>query len=128
MGLFRRTRKDEDLDPDDRSPESGVKYKDLAVVSQLLKNGADMAQPRHALYYLYFDSEAAAAEAAGRAAERGFQADVREPLPDYPGQWSLVCEMNDVVLDLPTIREHGDLFDSIATNGGGEYDGWEASV
>lgn len=127
MGLFRRRRRDE-VDPDARAPESGVKYKDLAVVGQLLNHGADLSEPRHALYFLYFGTEAAATEAAGRAAERGFEVDVREPLPEYPDQWSLICQMHDVVLDLPTVREHGDLFEDLAARGGGEYDGWEASV
>ena len=41
-----------------RSPELGVKYKDLLLMGQLLQQGADLHQPRHALYYLYFADRA----------------------------------------------------------------------
>jgi hypothetical protein len=54
VALFRRKRKHEPADPDERSPESGVRYKDLAVVGELLEHGADLTEPRHALYFLYF--------------------------------------------------------------------------
>ena len=59
MGLFRRTKNDRDdepVDPDDRSPQLGLKYKDLAVLGQLMDAGADLDQPRHVLHYSYFDT------------------------------------------------------------------------
>lgn len=127
MAIFRRKR-DEPVDPNDRSPKLGLKYKDLAVLDQLTKLGADLQQPRHALYFSYFPTRQAAEAAAGQAAERGFQAEVRDPVPEYPGQWCLQCDMHGVVLDPPTVRAHGDLFDWLAQQHGGEYDGWEASV
>ena len=36
MPLFRK-RKDDSVDPEDRSPELGLKYKDLAVMGELMK-------------------------------------------------------------------------------------------
>ncbi len=127
MPLFRR-KQDEPLDPDARSPELGVKYKDLQLMGQLLQAGADLHQPRHALYFLYFKSvEAAEAGAVdGRAA--GYTCEVRPPLPDYPDQWSLVCERADAMIDPPGVIAADELFQGIADRLGGEFDGWEAAA
>lgn len=128
MGLFRKKRDDEPLDLDERSPTTGLKHKDLLVLHQLMQAGADLKQPRHTVHYLYFASPEAATAASHEAQERGFDAEVREPLPDYPGQWSLVCGRHRVVVDPATVREHCDLFEELAERHEGEYDGWEASV
>lgn len=128
MALFRRKRDLDQVGPDDRSPETGLKYKDLLVLGQLIQAGADLTQPRHVLHYLYFPDEAQAEAASLEAAGRGFTAEVREPLAEHPGQWSVVCEQHGVVLDPPKVGEDGDFFDELAVRHGGEYDGWEASV
>ena len=126
-----RGKKDDDDEPVDmeaRSPESGLKYKDIALLGQMVTQGADLNQPRHALYYLYFGtreaSEAGAVE--GRAA--GYDCEVRDPLPAYPGQWSVVCQRSDAVLDIAGVRGADDLFQGIADRLEGEFDGWEAAV
>lgn len=128
MSLFRRKPKTDDVDPNARSPKTGIKYKDLDVVNLLVQHGADLSQPRHVLYFLYFGSEDAATQAAEQARSRSFEATVNEPLPQRPGDWSLKCERRGVVVDTETIRGNGDFFDQLAAQFGGEYDGWEASV
>jgi hypothetical protein len=40
MPLFRKKRDDKPVDMNERSPQLGVRYKDLAVLDQLMKNGA----------------------------------------------------------------------------------------
>lgn len=62
------------------------------------------------------------------ARDRGFHAEVRDPLPEYPDQWSLVCEAHSVVLDPPTVRDNDNSFEALAQRHSAEYDGWEASV
>ena len=129
MRLFNRKKEEEEpVDLEARSPVTGLKYKDIAVLGQMMKSGADLTKPRHVLYYLYFGGQEPAEAGAvdGRAA--GYTCDVRDPLPAYPGQWCLVCEKPDAVLDIPTVREADDLFQEIADRLGGEFDGWEASV
>ena len=69
MRLFRRRRDDEPVDMNERSPQLGIKYKDLAVLDQLMKNGADLTKPRHVLYYSYAPS-ASVAQAMGHEAGR----------------------------------------------------------
>ena len=129
--FFRKGDKPADEQPVDmeaRSPQLGVKYKDLLLMGQLLQQGADLRQPRHALYYLYFADRAAAEAGAidGRAA--GYTCEVREPLPEYPGQWSLVCERHDAMIDPPGVIAADDLFQGIADRNGAQFDGWEAAA
>jgi hypothetical protein len=127
--LFKRKpRDDEPVDMNARSPETGLKYKDLALLGQMLKAGADLTKPRHALYYLYFGSPDVASSGADEARAAGYDCAVGEPLPEYPGQWSLICQRNDVVLDIDGVRSADDLFQGIADRLQGEFDGWEAAV
>lgn len=44
----------------ERSPQLGLRYKDLAVLDQLMKSGADLTQPRHVIYYSYAPTESVA--------------------------------------------------------------------
>jgi hypothetical protein len=128
--VFRKRDKppEQPVDMEARSPELGVKYKDLLLMGQLLQQGADLHQPRHALYYLYFADPAAAEAGAidGRAA--GYACEVREPLPEYPGQWALVCERQDAMIDPPGVIAADDLFQGIADRNGAQFDGWEAAA
>jgi hypothetical protein len=129
MFLFGRKKKDDQaVDPETRSPELGVKYKDLLLMGQLLQQGADLTQPRHALYYLYFPSRDKAQSGAEEGSAAGYTCEVRDPLPQYPDQWSLVCERADAVLDPGGVAAADDLFQGIADRLGGEFDGWEAAA
>ena len=129
MPLFSRKKKDDEpIDPDARSPELGVKYKDLALMGQLIQQGADLHQPRHALYYLYFPSRDAAERGAAEGRAAGSTCEVRDPRAEYPGQWSLVCERPDAVLDPNGVNAADDLFQGLADRLGGEFDGWEAAA
>jgi hypothetical protein len=53
---------------------------------------------------------------------------VRDPLPAYPGQWSVVCERPAAILDVAGVRGADDLFQGIADRLEGEFDGGEAAV
>ena len=94
----------------------------------MMAQGADLTQRRHVLYYLYFGTREAAESGAveGRAAE--YSCEVRDPLPAYPAQWSVVCQRHDALLDIDGVRSADDLFQGIADRLGGEFDGWEAAV
>jgi hypothetical protein len=128
--LFKRKKKDDDepVDMNARSPQTGLKYKDIALLGQLMKQGADLSKPRHALYYLYFGNRDTAEAGAVDARAAGYSCQVRDPLPEYPEQWSLVCERPDAVLDIATVRGADDLFQGIADRLGGEFDGWEVAA
>jgi hypothetical protein len=127
--LFKRKKKaDEPVDPEGRSPQLGIKYKDLQVLGQLMEQGADLAKPRHALYYLYFTSKDTAEAGAEEGRSAGYTCEVRDPLAEYPGQWLLLCERSDVVLDPNGVIAADNLFQDIADRLGGVFDGWEAAA
>src|SRR5690348_12047396 len=127
MRLFRRKQDDEPVDMNERSPQLGLRYKDLAVMDQLMKNGADLTQSRHVIYYSYAPSEQTAQAMRSEAETGGYEATVRDPLPDYPGQWGVICETH-AVTSPDFVREADDFFQSLADRHGAEYDGWEASL
>jgi hypothetical protein len=128
MNLFKRNKKEHaPVDPNDRSPQLGIKYKDLLVLGSLMQQGADLTRPRHALYYLYFSGRELAEAAAADGRAGGYQCEVRDPKPEYPGQWTVVCERPDAVLDPAGVIAADDLFQAMADRLGGEFDGWEAA-
>src|SRR5688500_5568438 len=110
MTLFRRKKRDDEVDPEERSPQLGLKYKDLLVLAQLQENGAKLAEPRHVLHYLYFGSRAGAEAAQTPAAAAGWACEVREPLPESPEEWALVCQNEGVILAPEFVRESTDFF------------------
>ena len=119
---------DEPVDPEARSPQLGLKNKDLLLLGEMMKLGANLKLPRHALYYLYFPSSDAADAGAEEGRTAGYTCEVREPLPENPGQWTLLCERPDAVLDPPGVIAADDLFQGIADRLGGDFDGWEAAA
>ena len=127
--FLKRKKKDDEapVDLDAVSPQLGIKHKDVLVLGQLIGQGADLSKPRHALYYLYFASRDTAEQGAAEARTGGYACEVRDPLPEYPDQWSLVCERSDAVLDPPGVRAADELFQGIADRYGAEFDGWEAA-
>jgi len=124
----RKKKDDEPVDPDARSPQLGLKYKDLELMGQMMKLGANLALPRHALYYLYLPSPETAEAGAEEGRTAGYTCEVREPLPENPGQWTLLCERPDAVLDPKGVIAADDLFQGIADRLGGDFDGWEAAA
>jgi hypothetical protein len=127
MGIFSRSRQ-EPVGLESRAPQTGVKYKDLLLLSHLLRAGADLAKPRHVLYYLYFNDRAAAETAASAATASSFAARIREPMPEDPNHWGVVCERKSYVLSMDIVRDNTDYFEELAAQFGGVYDGWEASA
>jgi Regulator of ribonuclease activity B len=96
------------------------------VLDQLMKSGADLTASRHVIYS-YAPSKEVAQAMEGEAAKAGWKAEVREPLPDFPDQWGVVCERH-AVTSPDFVREADDFFQELADRHGAEYDGWEASA
>lgn len=128
MGILSKLRSRRPIDLDQRAPQTGLKLKDMLVLEQLVKAGADVNEPRHVIYYLYFHAEGHALGAQADAQAAGFETQVRPPDPDLSPQWALVCERYDHVLTIDAVRDNTDMFEAIAARHGGDYDGWEASV
>ena len=126
MGLLSRIFGRRTVDLDERGPETGVKLKDMLVLEQLVHAGADLTAPRHVVYYLYFEDQTDAHDAAGEAQSRAFETDVQQV--DDLAQWSLRCERHDYVLSLDDVRDNTDFFEDLADRLVGDFDGWEASL
>ena len=127
MRLFGRKRDDEPVDMNERSPQLGLKYKDLMVLDQLMKSGADLTASRHVIYYSYAPSKEVAQTMGREVTEAGWEPEVRDPLPDFPDQGGMICERH-AVTSPDFVREADDFFQALADRNGAEYDGWEASA
>ena len=110
----------------ERSPQLGVKHKDLLVLHQLKEHGADLSAPRHVIFYSYAPSETVAHTMRREAEANGYSAAIRDPLPQS-SSWSVVCETH-AVTSPDFVREADDFFQSLADRNAAEYDGWEASL
>ncbi|MEU8039516.1 ribonuclease E inhibitor RraB [Streptosporangium sp. NPDC049078] len=128
MWPFRR-KKHEQVDLEERSPELGIKYKDLMVMHQLTKAGADLEQPRHVDFYLYaptFDAAQSIAKEANGAGY-GLRPEIGKPSPEHPDSWPVTCETT-AVISPDFVRETGNLFDDLAARYHAKYDGWGAAA
>lgn len=124
MGWFRRTPRESEIQR--RLREHGLHEGDLLVARHLVANGADLAEPRHVLHFLYFPDDRAE-HAAADATGNGWEVTVAPPDGDVP-TWSVVCERMDVVLEPDGVRDTRLWFEALADEHGGTYDGWEASA
>src|SRR5690606_16865395 len=74
---WRRGRRDEPVDLDERSPQLGLRYRDLILLNEIAKRAADLSQPRHVVFYLYAPSHLTGQAIADEARLKGFDASVR---------------------------------------------------
>jgi len=116
------------VDPNERSPELGLKWKDVQVLGELIKHGADLARPRRVTYYLYFPGRDTAASALIETAQTGLTGEVRDPPDGRPDSWGLILQGHAIVLSPDWVRRIDDQLQALADRFGGDYDGWEASV
>ena len=131
MALFRKRKAGhadvKEVGVEERSPDTGVQEKDLLVMTQLTEHGADLTQPREVTFWLYAPDTEVAKATASDAESEGFEAEIREPLPDDPQLWAVVCSARAVV-DPIFVSGVVEFFEGLAARHGAEYDGWEAEV
>ena len=99
---------------------------DKLVVRQLQGRGADLAQPRHVIHFLYASSKLAAERAAEAIRGAGWDATV-DPPAEETGDWIVRADGYRIV-DSATVGSHRSWFEQVATEHGCEYDGWEAAA
>ena len=109
-------------------PDTGAALgdSDRAVLDALRAEGADLAEPRHVLYFLYFGHLPAARAAAADARAAGWVASVQRRAGGR-GEHRVRCE-RDIVADEPSVATWSAFFALLATQHGGVCDGWEAAV
>jgi hypothetical protein len=99
---------------------------DRLVLRQLEARGADLAQPRHVLHFLFFPGEPDARSAAEAIEQADWEVTVSPPDENTP-EWCVRAEGYRVVGTL-TVDAFRAWFERIATEFHGEYDGWEAKA
>jgi len=99
---------------------------DTLALRQLAGRGADLAKPRHVIHFLYFSREADARAAAATIDGASWTAAVTPP-DDTIAEWSVRADGQRVV-GAETIAAFRAWFERVATEHGGEYDGWEAAA
>ena len=99
--------------------------RDNAVIDQLRAAGSDLSKPHSLEFYLYVPTEEAARRVEGVLSREGFHVDVRTAALG-PGWLALASKtLAPTTTALARIRQ---LLSKLATEEGGEYDGWEAQV
>ena len=99
---------------------------DALALRQLAGRGADLAQPRHVVHFLYFEDEGDARAAADLAQEAGWSTSV-EPPGENVKVWTVRADATRIVSSV-TVESFRTWFESLAADHHGEYDGWEASA
>jgi hypothetical protein len=99
---------------------------DEMVISELVKAGADLRQPRDTVHYLYFQSEEGANVAAEKLRAHGLTANAK-PAASGNDPWVVIAK-HDYIVNLDSIRDIRRVAEEAAQAGSGDYDGWEAAA
>lgn len=103
-----------------------VAHGDRRVIELMAEVGADLSTATEINHYLYFSPGEAAARAGKQLRERGFETQVRPPLPGR-GEWCLFATHTAVVTESSLGLSRASM-ERLAAEFGGKYDGWEALV
>lgn len=103
---------------------------DAQILEQLVRLGANLSEPRDVRHYLYLPTEEAAEHAASELRNEGYQVEARpsaDAASNPPNPW-LVLATKDAIVNSETVAAARDRFGQLASEGNGEYDGWEAAA
>ncbi len=124
MALFRRSAK---AVPAIDLPTTGHSGDD-ALLQQIAAR-SDLSGGRHWVHYLYFPGEADARAAAEVISAAGWDLQRVARGADGGPLWVVIAERHGAVTSPAAVGEARTFFEVVAaTHGGGEYDGWEASL
>lgn len=98
---------------------------DAMTLAQLARAGADLGKATDVVNYLYLPDEARAQEAGAALRSAGFTVEVR---PAAKGPTWLALANMDMIPTAANIQQMRERFEGLASQLGGEYDGWEAAV
>ena len=98
---------------------------DQETLRHLAKAGGSLSLPTEIINYLYVPDEARGRRAASELLESGYRVEVR-PAATRPS-WLTLAKI-DMVPRSDNITMIRQRFEALASQLGGEYDGWEAAV
>jgi hypothetical protein len=96
---------------------------DALVLDHLARLGCDPSQPRECRHYVYVGGEQGARAVASSLMHDGWVAEVE----DVRDAW-LVTATTVTALDTGLVRSTRSRLEALATEHGGQYDGWEAAA
>lgn len=99
---------------------------DALALRQLAARGADLAQPRHVIHFLYFGDETDARAAAEELEDAGWSTTLDPPSTNVT-VWTVRADGHRIVSSV-TVESFRALFEGVAAPHHGEYDGWEAGA
>jgi Regulator of ribonuclease activity B len=100
--------------------------KDAVAIEQLSAAGADLRVPHTVLHYIYVPVRESAALIARELRQRGFQTEERLGADNV--NWLVLATHQIVVSEATMAATRREMEALVEQSGGGEYDGWEASV
>jgi hypothetical protein len=100
---------------------------DRTVLDNLVRNGANLNDPRQTDWFLYFPTEDAARSAEATLLEHHYQVHVNAPDPGVSDEWCVIGTLN-VRLSMGYIASMTRMFTLFAQESGGTYDGWGAQI
>jgi hypothetical protein len=109
-----------------KNPREG----DRMILSRLTKLGAEMTKAREVRHYLYLPSQEAASSAAKTLRSEGYEAEERlagNAASNPPNPWLVLAKIEGVVND-ETVEQMRQVFETLASEYSGDYDGWEAAA
>lgn len=113
MGIFNIFNKKEDLDE--------------VVISQLAKAGSDLVKPHNIDFFLYFPNRELAEQAKSLIHRENPSYEII--VKDSVQKGIILCEIHaQLVPTIANLKDAGKKFTEIASNLGGQYDGWGAEV
>jgi regulator of RNase E activity RraB len=124
--VARSRRGDRALSDGDREAARLPMDRDAATLRQLQKAGSDLAKPHSIEFFLYFPNEPAALEAAASLRLEGYTAEVRIGT-DEGDRWLCFASLT-VVPSHSTLLAVREQLERLASELGGEYDGWGAAI
>jgi hypothetical protein len=101
---------------------------DAEVLDQLRALGVNLSKPRDARFYLYLRTREDAQSAAAAVRRQGFAVEVTPAAGEPPEHPWLVLASRDMIVSAESIAEARLLFDRLAQEHAGDYDGWEAAA
>lgn len=96
------------------------------IMAELTRQLSNVMTAHDFSFYFYFPNDVSAERTAAELLARGFEVRV-EPAPT--GEGSVLCLASKVLVpNGEQLNEYGRLFDSLAKQYGGEFDGWDSSI
>ena len=103
-------------------------YSGAFILEQLQRFGSDMNRKHEVSFWLYFPNEFSAQQAARRGESAELQAKVSPPPKNYNGSQWLCLLYCPHVPDESLLDGISNFCMELASEFGGKYDGWEASL